>query len=224
MVKQTQVATKQPNRLGLCFQLIFALLLGQLLVLPNEITTLSIELEKDQELNGSTIELETKLQLAITREEVEAHLEVESILYEITEETSDQNYASFLDRSINYMQTVLENRAESKYKAESSREGEIRGYSNGLMQELIELYQQAALCRLDQLSIGSERVGKRAVLIEKQLEVQLSHLNKYLAALFGATQDGCHKAANQDGNNSNLGRHGGEKEKSWFEKTLDWIG
>lgn len=129
------------------------------------------------------------LESEIPLEELEAYLEVESLLGEEAAAAAADK-ASFLEKSTARMQAAYEDRLSTQFRAESSNQGAIRGYSSRLVGQLLHSYQLATLGRLDELSQASERAGTRLVLAEKQLQTQLVHLNEYLASLACESPDG----------------------------------
>lgn len=172
-------------------------------------------------LNGSPLTQtdldapELDVSAPLVGEEVEAHLEVEGLLGD----TDVKNQQHFLDTAADTMRAVLASQQEARFSPESSRAGEIRAHSADLMRHLIRMHQQAAQCELDELVTAGERIGRRSVLVERQLDTQLAHLNRYLAALFQVAHE-CDQSTGGDGASSG----GSCEEKSWFEKLMDSLG
>ena len=134
----------------------------------------------------------------ISTDELEAHFEVENLLNESNERAENGDGMSFLEESAESMQKALSSRdPEQSSLVETSKSGSVRGYSAGLMRQLTLMYQYLVLCKSDKLTEVSEQIGIKLIRIEKQLEIQLTHLDKYLASIFWAFQEGCEEGSDK---------------------------
>lgn len=160
--------------------------------------------------------------------ELEAFLGVEEQLNSINEDQSG-HHQRYAEQSAILMQTLLESRESRQLKdePEDSRTGEVFGLSSRLMRQLIELYTESQLGNAHLVTNQSALIGVKLADFHQRLGIDLPNLAYYLAALM-------HSAGNLEeqhfGDNSNV-EHDGQrqpasrpkKEKSWWDKLVDWF-
>lgn len=150
--------------------------------------------------------------------EVEAYTELNSLL--LVQDGSSSSSKASLEQDYNDAIVVLESiLTDNTERVESSRAGEIRAHLKELIREILFMHEMAKRGDDKELSKLIETFGSKVDMIEREFQVDLTHLNGYLAHLFVQVEK-----KNHSHNSNSAGRETEANKSGCLDKVLSWFG